>query len=388
LNLLYYQNLKWSRKNPKTGDIEWDIDPVLNAEGEIPYNEERWRRLEREGWLPESPWYLKMCKSFNNDEQKIAQELDVSFLGSSDNVIPTSVIEAHLTQNVIDVVKDANWDLWDPFVKDTWIWKDPIPGHRYVIGIDASSGSADDRTAIEVIDIDAIDENTGTPYFDQVLEYYGKRTGDEIGEIVYNYATMYNNALVVVECIGGYGDAIILTLMAKKYKNIYYDDPGLKTYTVEKAYSKYNIRMGDKLPGFRTNAVRVQMIGNFVSMLKDNAFRVRSTRVISEMDTWVWKNGRPDHMDGCHDDSLTCLSMALFVIQFYVIKSDKDKSKSHAILRSFRVNNKTQITAPNQPYVNKNDNTQFNVLPFYSSSKLNKNKQLQSILMLTGYLKK
>jgi hypothetical protein len=314
--------------------------------------------------------------------------LDVSFLGSSDNVIPTSVIEAHLTQNVIDVVKDANWDLWDPFVKDTWIWKDPIPGHRYVIGIDASSGSADDRTAIEVIDIDAIDANTGTPYFDQVLEYYGKRTGDEIGEIVYNYATMYNNALVVVECIGGYGDAIILTLMAKKYKNIYYDDPGLKTYTVEKAYSKYNIRMGDKLPGFRTNAVRVQMVGNFVSMLKDNAFRVRSTRVISEMDTWVWKNGRPDHMDGCHDDSLTCLSMALFVIQFYVIKSDKDKSKSHAILRSFRVNNKTQITAPNQPYVNKNDNTQFNVLPFYSSSKLNKNKQLQSILMLTGYLKK
>lgn len=388
-DLRYQRNLKWSRKNEKTGEIEWDIDPVINENGDIPYDEERWRRLEREGWQPESPWYTKMCKSFNNDEQKIAQELDVSFLGSSDNVIPVSVIEAHLQQNVVDVVKIDGWDLWDPFVKETWIWKDPIPGHRYVIGIDASSGSAEDRTAIEVIDIDAIDEQTGTPYFDQVLEYYGKKTGDEIGEMVYNYAIAYNNALVVVECIGGYGDAIILTLMAKKYKNIYYDDPGLKTYTVEKAYSTFNIRVGDKLPGFRTNAVRVQMIGNFVSMLKDNAFRVRSTRVITEMDTWIWKSGRPDHMDGCHDDSLTCLAMALFVIQFYVIKSDKDKSRSHVMLRSFRVNNASR-DASRQDIVYNEPISKTKPMPFYGGGRndIHRQKQMAAMLMLAGFKKR
>lgn len=393
-DLRYQRNLKWSKKNEKTGEIMWDIDPVINGVGDIPYDEERWRSLERDGWLPESPWYNKMCKSFNNDEQKIAQELDVSFLGSSDNVIPVSVIEAHLKQNVVDIAKDKDWDLIDPFVKETWIWKDPIPGHRYVLAVDASSGSSEDRTAIEVIDIDAIDENTGTPYFDQVLEYYGKRTGDEIGELVYEYATAYNNALVIVECIGGYGDAIILTLMAKRYKNIYYDDPGLKTYTVEKAYSTFNIKDGDKLPGFRTNAVRVQMIGNFVSMLKENTFRVRSTRVIAEMDTWIWKNGRPDHMDGCHDDSLTCLSMALFVIQFYVIKNDKEKSKSHAILKSFRVNNlgrdtthKSDLT--NEPISNINININVN-MPFYSSQSMEKKRQQQltAMLLLTGFKKR
>lgn len=393
-DLRYQRNLKWSKKNEKTGEIMWDVDPVINGAGDIPYDEERWRSLERDGWLPESPWYNKMCKSFNNDEQKIAQELDVSFLGSSDNVIPVSVIEAHLKQNVVDIAKDKNWDLIDPFVKETWIWKDPIPGHRYVLAVDASSGSSEDRTAIEVIDIDAIDEKTGTPYFDQVLEYYGKRTGDEIGELVYEYATAYNNALVIVECIGGYGDAIILTLMAKRYKNIYYDDPGLKTYTVEKAYSTFNIKDGDKLPGFRTNAVRVQMIGNFVSMLKENTFRVRSTRVIAEMDTWIWKNGRPDHMDGCHDDSLTCLSMALFVIQFYVIKNDKEKSKSHAILKSFRINNlgrdtthKSNLT--DEPISNINININVN-MPFYSSQSMEKKRQQQltAMLLLTGFKKR
>lgn len=388
-DLRYQRNLKWSRKNEKTGEIEWDIDPVIGPNGEIPYDEERWRRLEREGWLPESPWYNKMCKSFNNDEQKIAQELDVSFLGSSDNVIPVSVIEAHLKQNVVDITKIEGWDLWDPFVKETWIWKDPIPGHRYVCAIDASSGSADDRTAIEIIDIDAVDEKTGTPYFDQVLEYYGKRTGDEIGEMVYNYATAFNNALVVVECIGGYGDAIILTLMAKKYKNIYYDDPGLKTYTVEKAYSTFNIKPGDKLPGFRTNAVRVQMIGNFVSMLKENGFRVRSTRVITEMDTWIWKNGRPDHMDGCHDDSLTCLAMGLFVIQFYVIKNDKDKALSKKMLVSFRVNNMAKDNRP-QAYDYSQPISNTRPMPFYTSGNQERKRQQQMIamLMLSGFKKR
>ena len=164
-DLRYQRNLKWSKKDEETGEIQWDIDPVINGNGDIIYDEKRWRELEKNGWKPESPWYNKMCKSFNNDSQKIAQELDVSFLGSADNVIPIDVIEAHNLQNVIDVVKiheETGWDLWDPLVKETWIWEDPIPGHRYVIAIDASSGAADDRTAIEVIDIDAIDEK-GTP---------------------------------------------------------------------------------------------------------------------------------------------------------------------------------------------------------------------------------
>ena len=94
--------------------------------GEIEYDEEKWRGyFEKEGWIPTSPWYEEMCKSFNNDEQKrkIAQELNVSFLGSSDNVIPVETIEMHLSQNVINLPDD--WCLKDPFVNETWIWKGP-----------------------------------------------------------------------------------------------------------------------------------------------------------------------------------------------------------------------------------------------------------------------
>ena len=260
----YNKNLKWYRQNSETGETDWDVDTVKSQRGDVVYNEERWRRLEREGWTPTSPWFERMCKSFNNDELKIASELLVSFVGSSDNVVSPNVIEMHSKQNVIEITDD--WPLKDVFIKNTWIWKEPIPDHRYILSCDASTGSSEDRTAIEIIDIDAVDEN-GTPCFEQVLEYYGKMTGDEVGEMIFQYATAYNNALVVVDCIGGYGDAAVLTLMNLKYDNLYYDDPNLKTYVAQRPYAHQH---GESLPGFRAGNLRLQMLSNFVTLLKSN----------------------------------------------------------------------------------------------------------------------
>ena len=107
------------------------------------------------------------------------------------------------------------------------------------------------------------------------------------------------------------------------------------------------------------------------------------------MDTWVWKNGRPDHMDGCHDDSLTCLAMALFVIQFYVIKTDKDKALSKQILKSFRVNN---MAKDNKPVLIE-DNipiSKTRPLPFYSTrnTERQRQKRMVAMMMLAGFRKK
>ncbi len=386
-DLRYNRKLFWTKKNKETGEIEIQYDPVINERGDIEYNENRWRTLESDGWTPNSPWYTEMCKTFNNDEMKIAQELNVSFLGSSDNVIPPDVIEAHLKQNVKELPED--WPLQDPLMSETWIWEDPIPGHRYICACDISSGASDDRTAIEIIDVDAVDDK-GMPYFNQVLEYYGKRTGDEVGEMINQYGRMYNDALVVVECIGGYGDAAVLALMALKYPNLYYDEPSLKTYTAQTAYAKFKIKDTDKLPGFRTNSVRIQSISGFVAMLKENSFRVRSMRVVSEMETWIWKNGRPDHMDGCHDDSLTCLSMGLFVLQYYMIKNDKLRARDKAMCRSWRNNVNTMIrenSMENKKNINMSDVR--HMFPLYSTRAMEKekNKKLAAMLMLGGYNK-
>lgn len=382
----YNRNLKWYKKDEKTGDIMWDNDPVIDKKGNVEYNEERWRELEKNGWAPISPWFEGMCKSFNNDDQKIAQELLVSFLGSSDNVVSPEVIEMHQTQNVVKITD--SWPLKDPFVKETWIWKDPIPGHRYLCAADPSSGSGEDRTSIQIIDVDAVDEK-GIPYFDQVLEYNGKVNGEEIGGLVDRYARVYNDALVVVEAIGGYGDAAILTLMNLGYPNLYYDESNLKKYTSSIVASKYNKKSDEALPGFRSNGLRIQTISNFVEMLKNNSFRVRSMRVINELETWIFKNGRPDHMTGMHDDSLTCLAMGLFVAIFYMLRNDKKKVKDASIVKSWYVNNQNNSDYRTSKLENNVNISSKYKMPFYSNVQMkNKEKARFAAMLLLGGIKK
>lgn len=386
-DLRYNRNLKWYKRNKDTGQIEWYYEKVLDKLGNIEYDEEHWRKMEQDGWTPTSPWFEDMCKTFNGDEIKIAQELEVSFLGSSDNVIAPEVIEMQLKMNVRVLPDD--WNLRDEFVKETWIWKDPIPGHRYICAVDPSSGAADDRTAIEIFDVDAIDDN-GFPCVEQVLEYYGKKTGDEIGEMVSLYAMTYNEALVVVECIGGYGDATVLTLQRLNYPNLYYEQPSLKSYTIERAYSKFNLKPGDQLPGFRNNALRTQMIQSFITVVKENVFKIRSMRVINEMETWVYKNGRPDHMDGCHDDSLTCLSMGVFIMNFFLLKNEKDKSKDMSIVKSWYVNNTRNSNLPKHQLEDSINMAIERKMPFFSSRQIEKEetRRINAMILLGGFRKR
>lgn len=382
----YNRSLEWHRKNEESGEDEVFKEPTIGSRGEIEYNEEHWRSMERDGWKATSPWYLTMCATFNQDQMLIDQELNVSFLGSSDNVVPVDTIEAQRDQNNIEITE--NWPFSDPMVKETWIWKPPIEGHRYILGCDNSSGSADDFTALQILDVDAIDEETNTPYIDQVLEYNGKITGEVAGQIINQYAHTYNDALVVVEDIGGYGSATILALLSMKYPNMYYDDPGLKTPTIMKKYVDYKVSKDGKLPGFHTSNVRFQMIAKFVELLKNNGLRIRSKRVINELETWVFKNGRPDHMDGFHDDLLTCLSMVVYVMEYSLLRNELQKKKDSAMLGAWFMNNKKyedNYTRKIEDTVYASRDTKMKYNPFTMHRNVDDKKVLNGCIMLGGF---
>lgn len=332
-DLRYNRFLKWYKKDPVTGEKQWIVEEILSENGDIEYNEARWRKLEQDGWSPTSPWYETMCQSFNNDTMKIAQELDVSFLGSANNVVASEFVEKQSKLNVRDPLED----LKDPMVDDTWYWKPPIHGHRYIMGIDPSRGVSSDRTAIEVIDMDGRDEN-GMPIIEQVMEYVGKRLGDDIGSMAVYYAQQYNNAYVVVDCTGGQGDAVILTMLNLGYKNLHYDDSSQKTYTMQ-SQGFAESRNTDRLPGFHFQGNRYPVLSNFAGLVRNNEFKIRSVRVINELDTWIFKgeNGRMDHMNGSHDDTITCLAMALFIMQFSLSKIEAAKKKDEVILKAYRM---------------------------------------------------
>lgn len=367
----YNKFLEWYRKDKETGEVTIKKEPTINKLGDIKYDNKHWENMISDGWKPRSPWYIKMCQQFNNDTQKIAQELDVSFLGSASNVVEPEYIEMQEQLNQREPMgREENGDMFH--LDETWVWKLPIPGHRYLMAIDPSRGDSEDRSALEIIDLDGIDDD-GTPCIEQVLEYNGKITGDDLGEIAYWYGNMYGEAFAIVECIGGYGDSTVLSLMRLGYKNLYYDDPNLKTFTIAREASSLQLTNDGKLPGFHTSQSRFQMLSHFANMIRTNEFKVRSKRVIGELDTWVFKNGKQDHQDGCHDDTLTCLAMGMFVYKFHMGDIQRAKERDAAFLRAwinsansmkFNISTKTTTEVSIEPVKSP--------MPFYTQKTLQK----------------
>lgn len=330
----YNRGLTWHKKNSSSGDDMVDADEIIDSQKNVRYDEERWEKLIRDGWKPTSAWYEDMKMQFNNDAVKIAQELDVSFMGSANNVIAPEFITMQTEYNV----KDPLEDLRDPMNEDMWFWKPPIQGHKYILACDPSRGISADRTAIEIIDMNGVDEN-GMPIIEQVAEYLGKKLGDDIGGMLYQYGKMYFDAYIVIDSTGGCGDAAILTLINMGYKNMYYDDNIQKNYMNQ---NRADNSSTTNLPGFHFQGNRYPVLASFAGMVRNNEFKIRSIRVANELDTWIFEGqtGRMNHQDGAHDDTICSLAMGLFVMKYTYNRIENERKMDKAILGSYiRSNN-------------------------------------------------
>jgi hypothetical protein len=85
------------------------------------------KELFNQGYKPCSTWYEKMVKKLKYDKRKINQELNCEFLGSGDNVFDSKQLE-YIKSNTIE---DAPTKLMGNAL---WIWKEPVPGHKYILG--------------------------------------------------------------------------------------------------------------------------------------------------------------------------------------------------------------------------------------------------------------
>lgn len=272
-------------------------------------------------------------------------------------------------------VAEKEEKLYSGFVYNFWVDDET---HTYTCmniscgNCDPSRGTSADRTAIEIIDMDGLDEH-GFPIIEQVAEYLGKKLGDDIGALCYQYARLYNDAYIVVDATGGQGDATLLTLLNMGYKNLYYEDASQKTYTIQNSSRIYD-SYRDRLPGFHFQGNRYPVLSNFAGLVRNNEFKIRSARVINELDTWVFKGdtGRMDHMDGAHDDTICALAMGLFVMQFSLGRIQRTMKKDKAILSAYMVGG--SIDQRKNTIANGGTIAPKSGLPFYSSKNVAPNK--------------
>jgi hypothetical protein len=310
IEMKWYEDLRYNK------DLRWVKDD--NFVIEVEFSFESYKKMIDDGWKPTSTWYEQMCMGMNNDAKMIAQELDVSFIGSGGNVINEEYIEMQEKNNVIEPVLTFGAE------HEIWVGKEPQEGHQYLLGCDVSRGDGEDSSTIVILDFTDME---------QVMEYQGKIQPDLLAQIVEEYGLRYN-AYVVVDITGGMGVSTVLKLLEFDYKNLHYDTVGSKILsTRQRELSAYN--KSDKIPGFQATAVRLPMVSNLEFNIRTNTVKIRSSRMISEMKTFVYKNGRPDHMDGYHDDLLMAMAMCLWVAEHSFKNLERLEKQTKAMLSSW-----------------------------------------------------
>ena len=302
----------WIQK-PNTEKHEEIIESVIDLHPDVT------AKFIADGYKPHSTWYENMCRDMNFNKRMINQELECAFIGSGDNVIEGEVIRKQEQENVrVPEVKDKAWD------SNLWIWQLPQKGHRYILALDVSRGDSEDATGMCIIDYDT---------FEQVLEYHGKVPPDVAALIVDQYGRMYD-ALSTFDITGGMGIASTQKLKELGYpkKLLHYDNDG-------DSNSMYYMPDENAIPGinFASKNRRGQIVAALEEAVARGGFKIRSERLTAELKKFVYKNGKPDHMKGSHDDLIMALGMCLFVANTSFKRLQESDNMTRAMLDSWKI---------------------------------------------------
>jgi hypothetical protein len=301
---------------------EYQKESIISWES-IPFEERNYEELKLmmdSGYKPCSSWFEGMVKKLKYDKRKVSQELECNFLGSGDNVFD-SLLMQRVKENMIKEPQNKM------IGNSLWIWKEPVVGHKYVMGVDVSRGDSEDFSSFQIIDFDERE---------QVAEYVGKLPPDTMAEICYKWGNMYN-CFIVIDITGGMGVSTSRKLQEMGYKNLYID--GVDTANKW----KYDPKALEKIPGINFNNKRVQIIASFEEAMR-HEFRIYSMRLFNEMNTFVYVNGRPDHQKGQHDDLIMSVAMATYVAESSFTNLEKVTEHTKAMLESWSVSNNEEVT--------------------------------------------
>ena len=96
----------------------------------------------------------------------------------------------------------------------------------------------------------------------------------------------------------------------------------------------------EKIPGLNFNNKRTQIIAAFEEQVR-KGFQIRSSRLLNELNTFVYINGRPDHMKGSHDDAIMSMSMALYAGDICFNQLQRNTAKNVAMMESWTLSERT-----------------------------------------------
>lgn len=236
------------------------------------------------------------------------QEVMRDFLGAGDSFIPPHIVnDLDLVTREIDPIEMLfpQWNNHDEAKErrvedlDNWkrgalyIWRKPIEGREYIIGVDAAEGMKDenDNSCFEVIDAVTCE---------QVAEFYSNICPPhDFSQVVAMTGRMYNGALIIVESQSA--GLIVLDKLQHDftYDNIFESTGGGKTPT----------------PGIKTSkGTRPKFLEAIQTRLINESIAVKSRRFVKELKGFIWnaQTRRAEATKGFHDDAIMAMCFALY----------------------------------------------------------------------------
>jgi hypothetical protein len=229
------------------------------------------------------------------DPRMAAQECDCDFSTSGDIVFYPEYIEYYEKTFVKDPLEKRGVD------QNLWVWESPDYSRTYMVIADVARGDGKDYSAFHVIDIES---NV------QVAEYKGQIGTKEYGHLLVGIATEYNEALLVIEN-ANIGWATIQAALDRNYSNLYYSPKNESN--VDSYFDKY-MDTSKMVAGFTMSSrTRPMVIGKFQEYIGDKGVTIQSKRLIEEMKTFIWRNGRAEAQTGYNDDLVMSFGISMYI---------------------------------------------------------------------------
>ncbi len=257
-------------------------------------------------------WYKKETR--NMSRRDVAQELECSFNMSGETVINPEDLEV-----MEKFVRDPKYKTG--FDRNYYIWEEYDPTATYLMVADVARGDGNDYSVFHLLKLETME---------LVAEYQGKPNMDMFSNLLSSVGREYGNCLLVVEN-NNIGFSVLEKLIEINYPNLYYSVKSTHEF-IEVSEAEV---MSNSVPGFTTSSkTRPLIVAKLEEFIRNKILTTYSSRLINELRTFVWNNGKPQAMRGYNDDLIISLAIACWVRDTALMTSQRDIEYKKAILSS------------------------------------------------------
>jgi hypothetical protein len=272
-------------------------------------------------------WFEKETKSMTR--KAIAQELECSFLSSGETVFDP--------EDLTEMEKKTKEPLYKTgFDRNLWIWEEFDQEYSYLMSCDCARGDGQDYSVFHIFKLETMEI---------IAEYQGKVTPDLFANLINQTGREYGRCMVVVEN-ATIGFAVLDKLVDLEYPSIYYSTKATHDYV-----DQYTAQLANNtVPGFTTSSkTRPLILAKMEEFIRHSVVKTYSRRLVNEMRTFVWNNGKPVAMRGYNDDLVMACAIGCWVKETALSENLQDLQYRRSFLGAIKKQTTTLADIPNLP---------------------------------------